>query len=101
MAAETVTAAKAKAELAALVSQVAYGGKHFIIERRGKPMAALVKVEELEFLEQGPPAAEERLGFLALVGAWKDVGDAEIDALIADIYAERKRNMGRPVNLEN
>ena len=99
--AEKVSAAQAKAQLSALMAAVAYGGKHFIIERRGKPLAALVSVEDLERLEQGQAASAESPGFLALVGAWRDVGDEEIDALVAHIYAEREKDMGRPVELED
>ena len=32
-------------------------------------------------------------GPLALVGAWKEVGDEEIDALIEHIYAEREKGL--------
>ncbi len=101
MVAERVAAAKAKAQLSALVAEVAYGGKHFVIERRGKPLAALVSVEELERLEQGlvPPVGP--LGALALMGAWKDVGDEKIDRLIKDIYTDRSKDAGRSVRLED
>jgi prevent-host-death family protein len=99
--AERVSAAQAKAQLSALMAAVAYGGKHFIIERRGKPLAALVSVEDLERLEQGQATFARPLGALALVGAWRDVGDEEIDALVADIYAAREKDFGRPVELED
>jgi prevent-host-death family protein len=99
--AEKVSAAQAKAQLSALMAAVAYGGKHFIIERRGKPLAALVSVEDLERLEQGQAASARPLGALALVGAWREVGDEEIDAMVAHIYAEREKDMGPPVDLED
>ena len=41
-----VSAANAKAHLSALVAEVAFGGEQVIIERRGKPMAALVGLDE-------------------------------------------------------
>ena len=40
-------------------------------------------------------------GALALVGAWSDMGDENIDALIAHIYAERECDTGRRVELED
>ena len=98
--AKRVSAAQAKAQLSALVAEVAYGGQHFIIERRGKPLAALVSVNDLERLEQGRPTSARPLGALALVGAWRGVKDRDVDALIADIYAARKRDRGRGVKLE-
>ena len=48
-----ISAAQAKAHLSELMAQVAYGGEHYVIERRGKPLAALVSVDDLERLEQG------------------------------------------------
>jgi prevent-host-death family protein len=46
-----VSTAQAKAQLSALMAQVAYGGERIIIERRGKPLAALVSVDDLWRLE--------------------------------------------------
>ena len=47
------SAAQAKAHLSDLMAQVAQGGEHYVIERRGKPLAALISVDDLERLEQG------------------------------------------------
>ena len=99
--AERVSAAKAKAQLSTLMAEVAYGGKHFIIERRGKPLAALVSVAELERLELDRATSEHPMGALALVGAWRELGDAEIDQFISDIYAAREKDVARPVELED
>ena len=97
--ADKVSAAQAKAQLSALVAEVAYGGKRFIIERRGKPLAALVSLADLKRLEQDRARALRPLGALALVGAWAELGNEEIDALVAHIYAEREKDLGRPVDL--
>jgi prevent-host-death family protein len=95
-----VSVAEAKARLSALMAEAAHGGKRILIERRGEPMAALVSVSDLERLEQGQPKSGRPRGALALMGAWKEVGDWEIDALIADIYEARGRDTGRAVELE-
>jgi prevent-host-death family protein len=42
---------EAKSKLAELVGQVKYGGKRYVLERRGRPMAMLVSVEEYEQLQ--------------------------------------------------
>ena len=97
--AEKVSAAKAKVQLSALMAEVACGGKRFIIERRGKPLAALVSVADLKRLEQDHARPLRPLGALALVGAWAELGNEEIDALVAHIYAEREKDLGRPVDL--
>ncbi|HLH25003.1 MAG TPA: type II toxin-antitoxin system Phd/YefM family antitoxin [Chloroflexota bacterium] len=99
--AKRVSAAQAKAQLSALMAQVAYGGEHVIIERRGKPLAALVSVDDLQRLEgaAAPPAQPPSVP--PWVGAWGDLlTDEEIDAFIADVYAARERDLGRPVELE-
>lgn len=49
--AKRVSAAEAKAKLAELVGSVAHGGERILIERHGKPVAALVSTEDLERLE--------------------------------------------------
>ena len=101
--ARRVSAAQAKAQLSALVAEAAYAGHHIIIERRGKPLAALVSMADLERLEQEPVAPTGLLaavGALALVGAWKELEDSDLDSLVADIYASRENEMGRPVELE-
>lgn len=98
--ARRVSAAQAKAQLSALVAEVAYGRQHIIIERRGKPLAALVSVADLERLEEGQATASRPLGALALAGAWREIDSADLDAVIDDIYAEREKDTGRPVTLE-
>lgn len=99
--AEKVRVTEAKARLSALMARAGYGGERFLIERRGKPLAALVGVEDLERLEgeRGDLSSRPRpLGALALVGAWDGlVEDGEIDAMVEEVYAARERDSGRPV----
>lgn len=96
-----VSASEAKAQLAELVLGVAYRGDRVVIERRGKPVAALVSMDDLERLEQRDAAPPGPGGALAIIGAWKDVPKEELDALVADIYAERDRDTGRPVDMKD
>jgi prevent-host-death family protein len=98
--ARSISAAKAKAQLSAIISEVEHGGEHYVIERHGKPVAALVSVQELRDLQAGEFRPARARGALALVGAWSDVGDQEIDDLVEEIYAARSRDTGRPVVLE-
>ena len=88
----------AKAHLSELVAGVAHGGDRYLIERHGRAAAALVSVEDLDRLEAVTVARQGR-GALALVGAWREVNDSELDSLVADIYRERERDTGRPVDL--
>lgn len=98
--AERIGASEAKEQLSSLLARVAYGRERYIIERRGKPVAALVGVEDLERIErEGGSDSGGRLGALALVGAWGEVEDREMDETLERIYAERERDTGREVNL--
>jgi prevent-host-death family protein len=48
----TITTAEARQKLADLVNRVAYSKERMVLTRRGKEVAALVPVEDLELLEQ-------------------------------------------------
>ena len=95
-----VSAAQAKAQFSALAAGVADGGQHVIIERRGRPLVALVRVGDLDVLEQERATSARPQGALALVGAWREVDDKHLESLIKDIYADRENDTGRPVELE-
>ena len=99
--AEKVRVTEAKARLSALMARVGYGGERFVIERRGKPLAALVGVEDLARLEgeKGDATSSRPMGALVLVGAWGEVEEKDLDAVLEGIYAERERDTGRPIDL--
>jgi prevent-host-death family protein len=95
-----VRVTEAKAQLSALMARAGYGGERFLIERRGRPLAALVGVEDLERLEGEREDIPSRpLGAIALVGAWGEAEEGDLDTVLAEIYAERWRDTGRPVDL--
>ena len=48
---KVVSVSDARRDLAELVNRVAYGGRRIILQRRGKPLAALVPIKDLELLE--------------------------------------------------
>jgi prevent-host-death family protein len=50
--AKTIGIAKAREELAELVNQVAFGGERYVVERRGKPLAALIGADEYRQLTE-------------------------------------------------
>jgi prevent-host-death family protein len=64
-----VRVTETKAHLSALMARAGYAGERYPIERRGKPLAALVGVEDLQRLEAegGPPIGGPR-------GRWWGVG---------------------------
>ena len=98
--AERIRVTEAKAQLSALMARVGYAGERFVIERRGRPLAALVGVEDLARLEGEKGGAHTRpLGALALVGVWGEADEKDLEAVMEEIYAERERDAGRPVDL--
>lgn len=90
-----LSVADAKKHLSELMSRVAYNQERFLIERRGKPMAALVSVEDLARLEQQPAITK---GLLAAVGAWSEFD--ELDQMVEDIYKQRREALDREVTLD-
>jgi len=54
---QVVGMVEAKSKLAELIGQVKYGGKRYVLERRGQPMAMLISVEEFERLRASAPEA--------------------------------------------
>ena len=99
--ARRVSTAQVTAQLSELTAEVAYGGQRVVIERRGRPLAALVSMADLELLRQGRPTSARPNGALALTGAWREMDDEDMDSLMADIYAGRENDAGRPVEVDS
>jgi prevent-host-death family protein len=95
-----VSLAEAKAKLSAVVDDVRRTANRYLIERHGRPAAAIVSVEELERLEGSDPLGPNPAGALALVGGWSDVTDAALDEFLNEVYRAREEDMGRDVHLE-
>jgi len=92
----TVSVAQAQAGLSALMARVAHGGEHIIIERMGRPYAALLSVDDVALIEQGRATSTRPQGALALASAWGEVSDQDMDDLVEDIYARRAGGSARP-----
>ncbi|HXU23787.1 MAG TPA: type II toxin-antitoxin system Phd/YefM family antitoxin [Tepidiformaceae bacterium] len=95
-----ISAAHAKAQLASVVDEVLHGSERYVIERRGRPVAGIVSIEDLRRIEDSGALSERPAGALALVGAWSELEDAEIDAFVNDILKERARDVGREIRIE-
>ena len=91
---QAIGVAEAKRRFSELMSKTLYKGERFIIERKGKPVAAMVSVDDLKQLEAGTQPTEKK-GMLAAVGAWSDY--RKLDDVVADIYEARGRASDRPV----
>jgi prevent-host-death family protein len=93
---ESVSVAEAKSRFSELVNRASYGRERFLIERRGKPVGAIVSAEDLARLEEGARTPGGR-GLLAAVGALADV--EELDEILAQIQRERETAVDREVDL--
>ena len=89
-----VSTVQLRKEISALLSHVVDSNQHVIIERRGKPLAALVSVDALALMEQKQTTSADSLGALGLAGAWDEVEDRDMDSLLADVHAERGGDAG-------
>jgi antitoxin (DNA-binding transcriptional repressor) of toxin-antitoxin stability system len=92
--AKVVGVAEAKKRFSEIMSDIVYKGEHFIVERKGRPMIAMVNVTELKKLEQ-IPKAEGKKGLLAAIGALEEF--KELDKIIEDIYKARKKAKDRRI----
>ena len=48
----TMTAAGARSQFSEIVNRTAFGGERVVVTRRGKPLAALVPIDDLALLEE-------------------------------------------------
>jgi len=86
---KNVGVAEAKAKLSELLGQVAHRGERIVVRRRGKPVAALVPMQDLERAEN-----DTRADWLdSVVGLCADSPD--LCDTLDRIVAERKREMPR------
>ena len=51
--------------------------------------------------EQAPASPARPQGALALVGAWRELSEKELESLIEDIYTSREKDLGRQVELSD
>ncbi len=86
---ESLGVAEAKRRFAELIDRV-QRGERFLVSRRGRPVVALVPPEaELR------PRREAPVGLAAIAGALADWDDLE--DVVTEIYAARRRARDRPV----
>lgn len=92
--AKTVSVAEAKRDFSDLLSRAVLKKERFIITRRGKAVAALVDIADLDAL-QAVSAREEGKGLLASLAAWEDY--PRLKELIVDLSRTREQAKDRGV----
>jgi prevent-host-death family protein len=71
MSTEKINTNKARKDFADNINRVAYGHERLTVTRHGKPVAAIISVEDLEFLEKLEHALDKK----AIQEAWEEQGD--------------------------
>ncbi len=90
--AKTIGVGEVKRRFSEVLTHVQLNRVRFIIERRGRPVAAIVSVDELDCL--GPEGARPR-GALSLIGMLSEYPEAV--AAIDEAYGNRSVAHDRPV----
>lgn len=94
-----MSVAEAKSRFSELLARAAYAGERFVIARRGKPLAGLVALGDLERLE-GDGRAVHPAGPQGLLAAARALADYEgFERVMAEALRARRRSSGRPVSL--
>ena len=98
----SVDTSRVKAQLSEFIGRVAFGHERVLVLRRGKPVAALVSVEDLRRLEIADQSrantettAEHPI--MKVYGRW--AGPDDWDAILEEIYADRLASTGREIDL--
>lgn len=90
---KNVSLAEAKNKLSEYISRVAVTGEHVVITKRDRPVAALVSIDQLEYLK----TRDELEGLAAAAGKWEDFD--EISDNINKAYSARGKDAGRKVSI--
>ena len=95
----TVDTSQVKAQLSEFIGRVAFGHERVLVLRRGKPVAALVSIEDLRRLEVADATTDETRDvptmhpIMRAYGGWAESDD--LDEIFAEIYADRLKPTGR------
>ena len=95
---EKMNVAEAKKKFSELLARTAYNGEHFIINRRGKPMAVLIGLEDFALLEERIHSSDKPQGLLAAAGAL--AGLENFEDTMSDVYRSRRESISRVVRLD-
>jgi len=99
--ATSLNTAEIKARLSELINRVISKRERLIVLRRGKPVAALISIQDLRRLESldatASPQNKKSHPIMRAFGGWADRTD--LDELVTEIYTNRAAAAGREVEL--
>lgn len=93
---KVMSVAEVKKHFSEVLESIVYLGDKYVIQKRGKPVAAMISIEELSTLEKH--SASSLQGLAAAAGAWSDYED--MDAIMKHIHEARITALDREVKLE-
>ena len=101
----TMTVAEAKNRFSDVLRRAEYGGERVVVERHGKPVAAIVSTDDLRRLEAGEDAVDLRDARAALAEA-KERGTIPLDVVLrkhglVHLLAEHEAPVRRPPRAQN
>jgi prevent-host-death family protein len=92
---KVMSVAEVKKHFSEVLESIVYLGDRFVIQKRGKPVAAIISMKELSDLEERSCSPQ---GLVAAAGAWSDYED--LDKVMKHIYQARITAKDREVNME-
>jgi prevent-host-death family protein len=90
---KNIGVAEVKKRFSEVINEVSLKGEHFVIEKKGRPMAAMVSVKELEMIES--KKGGKKKGLLGALSAWEDFENLE--NTVKALYKERGKSKDRDV----
>jgi len=89
---DKVSIAEAKSNFSEYISRTAFSNEKIIITKRGKPIAALVSIDDINKIY----SKKETEGLIKAVGKWKNFD--EIEPEIEKIFKKRSEEKSRDVS---
>ncbi|MEW6609904.1 MAG: type II toxin-antitoxin system prevent-host-death family antitoxin [bacterium] len=96
MSIKSVSVAEAKRSFSELMTRVVYKDDEYIVERRGRPMVAIIKPEYLNLLHS-LNKKQERKGLISIVGKFDDAQNFVKE--VERVYSLREKSKDREVIL--
>ena len=93
---ESLSVAEAKSRFSELLGRVSIGKERFVIEKHGKPVGAIVGIEDLTQLEARADAKPG--GLLATVGLFADFDEWE--EIMEEVMRSRQDQIGREISVD-
>jgi len=81
MAAKRVSTSAARQQFADLINRAAYRGERFVLQRRKRPIAAVIPIEEYDFLERMIEERENAIDVRLARKARKEKGSIPLEVV--------------------